>query len=218
MLPRIMSDFPSVDEFKEALITKPLDGLVKDYLFEGLPYAFRDTPHTMYALRDSLSKKLEILPETAIVIGSAKTGFSLSPDTAFRQFSDESDIDVLVVNEKLFDEIWQIVLRWHYPRRIQGLGGMDAPWNRSRRRELYWGWLVPYRIKYEGISFPEVLKPLRDISTAWFNAFRGLSEIPELSRRDVHGRLYRSWEHATLYHLDGLRQIKEIVVETNKRG
>jgi hypothetical protein len=212
----VMPDFPTVEEFKTALMTRPLNGLVKDYIFEGIPYAFRETPTAVELLRNYLSRALGIQDENTIIIGSAKTGFSLSPETMFRQFSDESDIDVLVVDERIFDEIWQIVLKWHYPRRLRGLEGLDIHWGRRRRRELYWGWFVPYQIRYEGLSFPETLKPLRDISTAWFNAFRGLSQLPEFSRWDIHGRLYRTWDHATLYHLDGLRQIKEILQAQGK--
>jgi hypothetical protein len=76
------------------------------------------------------------------------------------------------------------------------------------------GLVCPGQIKYEGLSFPEVLKPLRDISTAWFNAFRGLSRIPDFSRRNITGRVYRTWDHAFLYHADGLRQIKESLTST----
>ena len=211
-----MTDFPSVDEFKKALLTTPLDEIVREYIFKGLPYVFRDTPELMKALRNHLCNDLEISGESTIVIGSAKIGFSLSPDTVFRQFSEESDIDVLVVDERIFDNIWNIVLRWHYPRRIRGLGGMDGSWGRRRRRDLYWGWFVPDKIKYEGLSFPEVLKPLRDISTSWFNAFRSLSRFPEFSRRNITGRLYRTWDHALLYHADGLRQVKGSLVQTSK--
>lgn len=209
-----MADFPSVEEFRGALLTKPLDEVVREYIFEGLPYVFKEKPGLMEVLRNNLCKDLGISAESTIIIGSAKIGFSLSPDSVFRQFSDESDIDVLVVDENIFDDIWKIVLQWHYPRRIRGLGGMDGSWGRRRRRDLYWGWFVPDKIKYEGLSFPEVLKPLRDISTAWFNAFRGLSRIPDFSRRNITGRVYRTWDHAFLYHVDGLRQIKESLIST----
>jgi hypothetical protein len=211
-----LADFPSVDEFRSELLTKPLDEVIREYIFEGLPYVFRETPPLMETLRDHLCNDLGVSDESTIVIGSAKIGFSLSPDNVFRQFSDESDIDVLVVDERIFDDIWKIILKWHYPRRIRGLGGADESWGRRRRRDLYWGWFVPDKIKYEGLSFPEVLKPLRDISTAWFNAFRSLSRVPEFSRRNITGRLYRTWDHALLYHADGLRQIKENLTQTKK--
>jgi hypothetical protein len=37
-----MADFPSVEEFRGALLTKPLDEVVRGYIFEGLPYVFRE--------------------------------------------------------------------------------------------------------------------------------------------------------------------------------
>lgn len=105
-----MTDFPSVGEFRRALLTESLDEVVRGYIFEGVPYVFRETPGLMEVLRNHLCNDLGISAESTIIICSAKIGFSLSPDTVFRQFSDESDIDVLVVDERIFDDIWKIVL------------------------------------------------------------------------------------------------------------
>jgi hypothetical protein len=149
-----------------------------------------------------------------VIVGSAQVGFSLSPDTFFRPFSEDSDIDVLVVDEQLFDTIWAATLRWHYPRR-SWLDGSDWEWARLRQKELYWGWLTPNRMRFNGLTLPEMLKPVRDASTNWFNAFRSLSRYNEFSRRDVSGRLYRTWEHARLYHESGLSQIRTTITEGN---
>ncbi len=211
-----MPEYPTADEFKRILLSEPLDNIAEQYIFRGLPYAFREAPASMEILREHLRDSLDVLGDSTIVIGSARTGFSLSPDSAFRQFSDESDIDVLIVDQRIFDEIWSILLKWHYPRRLRGLQGVDNTWGTRRRRELYWGWFLPDKIRYEGLSFPDVLKPLRDISTTWFNAFKSLSRLSQFSRRDVSGRLYRTWDHARLYQVDGLRQIKEVLSQTKK--
>jgi hypothetical protein len=82
---------------------------------------------------------------------------------------------------------------------------------RYRRKDLYWGWLVPDKIAFDGLSFPTILKPIRDISTAWFDAFQGLSQLDEFLGRTVSGRLYRTWDHALLYHVEGLRHLNQIV-------
>lgn len=201
-----------VDDFEKDLRTRSLEWVANHYIFEGTPYIFRDRPEIVNMLSTHLSRQLELSSENIRIIGSAKVGFSLSPDNFPREFSNTSDIDVLVVDEKLFDEIWMSVLNWHYPRRLSGLGRVDSCWMSARRNDLYWGWFHPDRIKYKGLSLPEVLKPLRDISTSWFNAFRSLSRYPEFSGRHVSGRLYRSWSHARLYHLDALRKIKETVL------
>lgn len=198
-----------LDNFKSDLTSQPLDWVADNYIFQGTPFVFKGQPELIDVMASYLSDQLDLISENICIIGSAQVGFSLSPDKFPRAFSETSDIDVLVVDEKLFDEIWMIVLKWHYPRRLAGLGGNDSPWMRNRRKELYWGWFHPDKIRYEGLSFPEVLKPLRDISTEWFNAFRSLSRYSEFAGRNVSGRLYRTWEHARSYHLDTLRQIKD---------
>jgi hypothetical protein len=79
--------------------------------------------------------------------------------------------------------------------------------------ELYWGWFVPDRIRYGGLSFPDDLIPLRDLSARWFNAFQSLGTLREFAGRSVSGRLYRTWRHALLYHVEGLRLLKTIADE-----
>jgi hypothetical protein len=203
---------PTVPEFKDALQTRPLNEVLDKYVFSEEPFAFKAQPDAMKTLRGHLVKALPLTEANICVIGSAQTGFSLSPDSSFRPFTEKSDIDVLVVDEVLFDAVWSAMLRWHYPRR-SWLDGSDWEWSRRRQKELYWGWFTPDKIRFNGLSLPEMLKPVRDLSTNWFNAFKGLSRYQAFSRRDVNGRLYRSWEHARMYHEDGLRQIRESLMK-----
>lgn len=203
--------YPNAEEFIDILLSYPLEVVVKKYVFEGTPYVFRERPLVHDALQQHLCSALSLSMRNVIVVGSAKIGFSLSPDNFSRKFSDKSDIDVLIVDAGLFDKIWMTLLGWHYPRRLSVLDKVDARWIKTRRKDLYWGWFVPDRIRFEGLSLPYVLKPLRDISADWFNAFRSLSQYsqyPEFAHREISGRLYRTWEHALLYHVEGLRQIK----------
>ena len=202
---------PSLADFRNDLLSQSLDWVADHYLFEGISYVFRESPNLLESFTGHLFDELGFGPENVRIVGSAKVGFSLSLDNFPRAFSDTSDIDVLIVNEALFDQIWFNILTWHYPRRQLHLGGSDSIWMRTRRKDLYWGWLHPDKIKYEGLSLPEVLKPLRDISTSWFNAFHSFSRYPEFADRQVSGRLYRSWDHARLYQIDSLRQIKQQV-------
>jgi hypothetical protein len=211
---------PTVEEFTELLLAQPanaLDAVVQEYVFEGVPYVFRNKPQSLRVLLDHLSSNLGITLGNAAVVGSAKVGFSLDPDNFPRQFSDDSDIDVIVVDHLLFDEIWATMLKWNYPRRISGLSGVDRDWAAQRRKDVYWGWFRPDAIRFDGLTLPHVLRPLRDIGTRWFNTFRSLSRYPEFIHRDVHGRLYRSWDHARLYHADGLRQIKDFLQSRPKK-
>ena len=198
-----------VQEFKSLLLSTDVRDVVQQRVFEGPVHAFRQRPGDMNVLRQHLVSHLRLTAEGIVVVGSAKTGFSLSPDNFPRPFGVESDIDVVVVDEALFDAYWAICLEYFYPRRIGRLPRPDYGWLQDRKHDVFWGRFEPHYMRYEGLSFPEVLRPLRDLSTAWFNAFRSLSTYGQFRGRDIKGRLYRSWNHARAYHEDGLRQIKQ---------
>jgi len=213
-----VSDLSS-EEFVERLIKEPLARVVQQYIFEGTPFAFRDAPDTLTLLESHLGAALGIQRNDIKLVGSAKMGFSLNPDNFPRRFGDESDLDVVIVSERLFDLVWHTVLKWNYPRRPPNrLPSPDSRWARDRRRELYWGWFLPDKIGYEGLSLPDVLVPIRDLSTTWFNAFRSLAQYPELAAREVSGRLYRTWDLAFLYHLDGLEKLRAVAAQMRAEG
>lgn len=207
----------TVDEFKHTLINSSLDSIVKRHIFQGVPYVFRETPESSSLLIQHVCEAFRLPEENVFVVGSARSGFSLNPENFPRMFSDTSDIDVVVISEELFDNVWMKILEWHYPRRLQNLGHDEGNWARLRRKEIYWGWLVPSEIHYEGLSFPDILKPLRDISVTWFNAFQSLSLYPVFAPRTVSGRLYRTFDHALYYHIEGLRLIRE-KIQASEQG
>lgn len=200
--------YPTVDQFRQQLFEQPFEALVENYVFQGVPFIFRDNPQLQSVMRNHLGSALSISEDNIVIVGSAKIGFSLNPENFPRPFSDRSDIDVLVIDKDLYDSIWITILQWHYPRKGSNLGGTDGGWARARRKDLYWGSIMPGRIRYEGLSLPDALKPLRDISTMWFDAYQSLSLKSEFSSREVSGKLYRTWKHAMLYHTNSLRIIK----------
>jgi len=202
--------YPSPEEFRTLLVRAPLGDLLREHILAGMPYAFRDSPHLLLLLKEHLCSTLPIEQRNVRIVGSGRTGFSLNPHNFPRRFSDESDLDVAVIDEKLFDVVWMTMLKWNYPRR-RGLPAGEREWRNTRQNELYWGWFSPDAIGYEGLQFPEQLTQLRDLSARWFDAFQSVGTIPEFATRPVGGRLYRSWKHVLLYHLDGLRQLKELV-------
>lgn len=215
-----MTVYPTADDFKQLLMSRPLCEIVHEHVLQGLPFVFRHTPQTLDVLRRHLTSELGLNPSDIFVVGSARTGFSLNPNNFPRQFSDSSDIDIVTVDEALFDEVWTTLLKWNYPHRLVKLGRTERDWTSLRRKNVYWGWFVPDQLRFEGISFPDALQPIRDLSTRWFNAFQGLSQYSdhaELAHREVSGRLYRTRKHAHLYHEEGLRILKSFF-ETHSGG
>jgi len=205
---------PTVDEFKTLLTTEPIPYIVKEYVFGGETYAFKDNPSIVDDLKAFLSGKLDVKEENITIVGSAKIGFSLSPDTFSRKFHEESDIDIIVVDENIFNSIWFAILRWNYPRRYK-LPHVERRWANKRANDVFWGWFEPGKIKFKGLSFPSALKPLLDISTLWFSTFKMVSSLDGFLGRDVNGRLYRTWDHAYEYHVDSLAKTREVLINSN---
>ncbi len=203
--------YPTTEEFKAILKAQSLSEIVREYIFTGEPFAFQKNPASMVKIRRHLTSRLPLAADNIFVIGSAKLGFSLNPDSYFHAFSDESDIDIAIVDTDLFDKVWLNLLDWHYPRRITGLDPINSKWAGDRKKDIYWGWITPHKIRYEGLNFPKTLEPLRDLSAKWFDAFQSFSAYTEFVSRRMESRLYRSWDHALRYHVEGLRSLREFV-------
>jgi hypothetical protein len=197
---------PTPEEFRELLLAQSLEQTVQEQFFEGEVYAFRNERRALEVLYDHFRRELELEPEQLRIVGSGKIGFSVSPADFPRRFSSASDIDIAIANQALYDQVWYGILAGQYPRRRRLLD----PERRSTA-SLYWGWIAPDRIRFDVVTMPPALTPVHRFSARWFNAFRSLSRYRLFSRREVSGRLYRTWEHARLYHADGLRQLAEVL-------
>lgn len=150
-----------------------------------------------------------------LIVGSARTGFSLDPDRYFQPFQETSDIDVAVVHAGLFDEAWRTMLAWDYLT-IRNRSQPERRWLYQRYGEVWSGWHNPGRWKFSErggveLSFPEALKPMREFAFRWFSAFRSLSRYKhhaEIPRHKVTARLYRTRDHVAMYHTMGLRALR----------
>ena len=195
-------------EFRD-LITQQTDvQLLGPCLYDDfVPYVFAPRAGAWDSFRDVLVSGLNILRGDIRVVGSARFGFSLKPGRNLKNFGDTSDIDVIVVNTDVFDELWMSLLRAAYPRwpLTKYLGG----WLAERRNEVYTGWLTPLRIRLDMTIVGSKAKPVLDFNVRWFNTFKEASRHPPRRHEDVSGRLYRTWEHAELYHLSSLSALRK---------
>jgi len=135
----------------------------------------------------------------------------MKPRNNLARFTDKSDIDVVVVNSDLFDDLWLSLLRAAYPRPpfTDKLGG----WLKKRRNEIYTGWITPPEIHLDMRIFGARARQVLDLKTRWFNALKQVSRHPPRRHEDVEGRLYRTWRHAELYHLQGFAELRKSLIE-----
>ena len=114
-----------------------------------------------------------------MVVGSTKLGFSLDPDTLYRPFCSESDIDVALVSSKLFDEIWRSGYDYKY-------SGQE--WKKKEHNKfikyLFRGWI------WIDMSPESPLIPLIDKGV---KLFEKMTSSGMFGNHKISGALYQSY-------------------------
>ena len=174
---------------------------------EIIPYVFEPEPPRWDAFRHEITSQLPVANADIQVIGSARLGFSMKPHANLKPFNSNSDIDVVIVNADLFDWLWYALLEVAYPTEWMKVnyGG----WLSHRKNELYKGWLTPLNITLDATIFGTKAKPILEFNSKWFNALKQASRHPPRRHENVTGRLYRSWRHADIYHLNSLAELRK---------
>jgi hypothetical protein len=184
--------------------TGDAEEVVRNRLFEGTPHIFKADPTRYDTLRKHLADSLEVDQSGLRVVGSAMTGFSMSPNSFGRQFLPSSDVDMIVVSDKLFDFAWNLLLRWRYPWHIRKWDRPDHGWAIGLLENFIAGWCYPTTIEPPALMHRDNATPIRDFSWKWVDAFLSVGGThPELAGRNFSGRLYRTWDFATKYHVNG---------------
>jgi hypothetical protein len=200
------------DDFRQLLTQQSDAELLEPCLRdEGTPYVFDTKPEAWNIFRDELVGRLGVSRNEIRIVGSGRFGFSMKPGLNLRDFRDTSDIDVAVVNAALFDQLWLLILDAAYPRPpiTSRIGG----WLETRRNELYTGWLTPLEIRLDIKIVGARAKPVLEFNARWFDALKRASQHPPRRHEDITGRLYRTWRHAELYHLNSLAVLRKTLVK-----
>ncbi len=142
-------------------------------------------------LRGTIADRFNVDADNVIIVGSAKLGFTLTYKEAknateedrppFSPFSDTSDVDVAIVSDRLFDEMWKHCFEfWHQSGYSKG----TAYWPRGKnfRDYIFRGWMRPDCLPTEASI------PLR---TEWFEFFRGISNDRLAGDFPIKAGLYR---------------------------
>ena len=183
-----------------------MDWILDTYLFRGVPFSFLQQPRVYERMIRDISRGLRVPQQDICVVGSARFGFSLTPDKFGEPFSERSDVDMVIVSPELFDPSWVDLLTnrrtsWSALRQATRDGIIEH----RKRYYIYNGWI-----------YPSLVAEALDIGERWITTFNRLSRIPDLSSRRIGGRLYRTWEHARHYHLRSLWQVRDSIMAPSK--
>ena len=67
-------------------------------------HAFKVKPLIYEQITQYIEDKFDVKKNCIVLIGSAKTGFAIDPNNYGRKFSENSDLDFAIVDEKLFEK------------------------------------------------------------------------------------------------------------------
>jgi len=171
--------------------------LIRLWLSEGIPFAFRECPAVYEAMRSWLSNWLDVHAKEICVTGSAKIGSSLAPYKLGDPFDKCSDLDLFIVSSTLFSSLKSEFIMWsdHYEREE------EKPINSNEQK--YWrdnykrghnllqrGFIdqtmIPNRVSYQ---------VTRKISQCMWNLVQRLritARAPQPTKASI--RCYASWK------------------------
>ena len=84
---------------------------LRKHMFHGLPAVFDKRESDYFDFRQTIGEKFGVGFQEIFIVGSGKLGFSYIKGT---EFSYESDIDVVLVNEQLFEKYYINICGYQY--------------------------------------------------------------------------------------------------------
>lgn len=113
---KINSFYISPEGFKEhygKLTGFEQKSLISHIIINNTPFVFKDIPLLYEQIRQYMSDLLDVELDSIKLIGSAKTGFSISPSPNYgRIFSETSDLDFTIINEVVFGKLCKEYEAW----------------------------------------------------------------------------------------------------------
>jgi hypothetical protein len=86
-----------------------VQAVARQWLTEGIPYAFIDNPFLYEAIRAWLAKNIQVNPKEITLIGSARLGYAISTG---KKFSPNSDLDLTCISDSIFKTFISVFQQW----------------------------------------------------------------------------------------------------------
>jgi hypothetical protein len=110
-----------------------VEAIARQWLSEGIPYAYKEVPGLYEVLREWIANRLDIHGKELTLVGSARQGCSLAPPPKLgKRFNHESDLDWAAISERLFYRCADEFNSWSEDFKK----GVVLP--RSTREKEYW--------------------------------------------------------------------------------
>jgi len=180
----------------DIMSAKTVNEIVQKHLIQPYPIIFPEETHN--SLCREIATNFGINPHDCVLVGSSKLGYSVKPARQWGFFNDESDVDIALVSDKLFDQVWKEALRYSE-------SGGYWPSKNIFTKYLFQGWIRPDK-------FP----PDSDYGFAkqWWEFYNNLSAKPEYGL-PIKAGIYRDINFLEIYQSRCIQYCRT-VEETNR--
>lgn len=204
----LAKDHPSAEEFKVLLATVAPGVLAKRYLLSGLPFVFTGQPHKYLAFREAVGRIFGVPPQQVAVMGSARFGFSTSPNKQHAEgaklLDQNSDMDLVVVSESEYTRALESFAQFAHDCLIDesalksdATGDETVPFKkkhlvsmRRRAKALHFGYVSPSDLSDGSAEKQRYYDMQREAATQLF----GTAPPGPINR--IGARIYKDWDAA----------------------
>lgn len=168
--------------------------IVNRYISEGIPFIFQHCEQNYTKLKEKIANYFDIPLKDVFMIGSAKMGFSIAPMKLWKEFNDESDIDMVIVSNQLFDSFWEELHNFNISIQTRS----------ERENKIYYSFLEYF---FKGWLRPDLFPFDFKGKDGWFNFFRSIS-YQNVDGRKVTGAIFKNQSFFNSYHCDNIKRLK----------
>lgn len=192
-----------MEGFLKKLVEIDADAKLLDFcrksVLHGTPSIFHNSEDEFYEFRKRVAQNFGISFNDVYITGSAKLGFSPHKKTVF---SLDSDIDVAIVSQELFDKIMESIRVYQMRLRDARMSVSQSEIKKYHKFLEYGaiGWMRPDHLP---ISFR-----VRELKDSWFNFFDSISYgKSEVGNYKVNAGVFKTYRHLEQYTFSGMESL-----------
>lgn len=187
-----------IAEFKKELIREQnLSEFINKRIVFGVPYIFKENELNYFNLKRKLVEFFNVSYRNIFIVGSSKLGFSIAPNKLWKKIDEDSDIDVVIISNDLFEYYWKRILEFN---------SKSIPISKNERQisflnYFFRGWLRPDKFPN---SFDGYIK--------WFEYMNEISYKIEYGNRKIAVAVYKDDYHFMQYQHNNLSALKNKIM------
>lgn len=191
--------YPTSQEIKEVFTNATETeryGIIRLWITEGIPYAFKDEPLIYEEIREFIARGVNVHSKEITLVGSGRIGYSLKKKVWGKTFTSSSDLDFTIISRELYSKLVIDFKKW--------VGDIESKKLKPKTANELKGWLgsieVVDRNIPRGFIYTKNLLPYTDYSTVrkCYGTMNRLQEklaqtenAPKVS--DASIRVYSDW-------------------------